>query len=108
MVEVLKDRHDYVFQLGAGGFSCCLGPGWRHNSPLHPASHGGCFGIFPRVPLTMLLVSAVPTAGSFCISNVRTKAQLEADAVAELAAYIPDPVRAERFLGEVRRRLGVA
>ena len=56
----------------------------------------------------MLLVSAVPTAGSFCISNVRTKAQLEADAVAELAAYIPDPVRAERFLGEVRRRLGVA
>ena len=51
-----------------------------------PASHGGRFGIFPRVLLTMLLVSAVPMAGFFYISNVRAKAQLEADAVARLAA----------------------
>lgn len=51
-----------------------------------PASQSGRFGIFPRVLLTMLLVSAVPMAGFFYISNVRAKAQLEADAVAKLTA----------------------
>jgi hypothetical protein len=42
------------------------------------------FGIFPRVLMTMFFVALIPLAGFWYISNVRAKAQLEADANAKL------------------------
>ena len=58
--------------------------------------------------LEAALVEQIGPMAHLFARQVFADAGSAADASRRLVAYIPDPVRAERFTGEVRRRLGVA